>query len=99
MMNATLVLAPPARELDAGLKVSHGCVLDADQLRVALVVPPLVIMTDCDEVDVLPCTAEKVRAEVGTERTAEKPQFTLLPESLIFNPATEIGVELALFES
>ena len=98
-MNATLVLTPPASELDAGLNVSHDWVDDADQLSNVLVVPSFATTTDCEEGTVLPCTAEKSRVEVGTERMAAKPQLTLLPESLIFSPATEIGVELALSES
>jgi hypothetical protein len=64
------VLALPARELDAGLKVSQDSLLDADQLRVVNAVPLFVTMTDCEEVAVLPCTAEKLRVEVGIERTA-----------------------------
>jgi hypothetical protein len=64
------VLAPPASELDAGLNVSHGWVLIADQLRVVLAVPVFFTTTDCEEVAVLPCAAEKLSVEVGTERTA-----------------------------
>jgi hypothetical protein len=45
-------------------------VLDADQLRVLEAAPVLVMTMDCGVVEVLPCAAEKVRVEVGTERTA-----------------------------
>jgi hypothetical protein len=69
-IKATLVVAPPEREPDAELKVSHVWVLEADQLRVVLVAPPFCTMTDCDEVAVLPCAAKKLRVEVATERTA-----------------------------
>lgn len=69
-MNATLVLAPPAREPDAGLNVSHDWVLDADQLRVVLVAPMFCTRSDCDDVAVLPFGAEKLSVEVGTESTA-----------------------------
>ena len=69
-INETLVVALPAREPDVGENVSHVWVLDADQLRVVLVAPAFVMTTDCVEVAVLPCTAEKLRVEVGTERTA-----------------------------
>src|ERR1700722_14760349 len=68
-MNATLVLATPASELDSGLNVSHVCVLEADQLRVVLAAAEFVIMIDCEEVAVLPCAAEKFKeVEVATER-------------------------------
>ena len=70
-MKATLVLAPPASEPDAGLNVSHGCVLDADQLRAVLVAPVFCTARDCDEVAALPWAAEKLNVvEVVTERTA-----------------------------
>jgi hypothetical protein len=69
-MKEMLVVALPAREPDVRENVSHVWVLDADQLRVVLVAPAFFTTTDCVEVAVLPCTAEKLRVEVGTERTA-----------------------------
>ena len=69
-MKETLEVAFPASEPDTGLNASHGCVLDADQLRVVLVAPAFVTTTDWEEVAVLPCTTEKLSVEVGTERTA-----------------------------
>lgn len=69
-INETLVVALPESDPDVRENVSHVWVLDADQLRVVLVAPAFLTTTDCDEVAVLPCTAEKLRVEVGTERTA-----------------------------
>ena len=69
-MNARDVLAPPASELDAGENVSHAWVLVADQLRLVPAPPAFFTTTDCEEVAVLPWAAEKLRVEVGTERTA-----------------------------
>ena len=51
-MKETLVLAPPASELDAGLNVSQGLVLVADQLRVLLAGPVFVMTTGWDDVAV-----------------------------------------------
>jgi hypothetical protein len=74
------VLALPARELDAGLKVSQDSLLDADQLREVNAVPLFVTTTAWDKVVVLPCTAEKLRREVGTERTATFATVTEMEE-------------------
>ena len=65
------MLAPPARELDAGLNVSHDCVLDADQLSVVDDAPPFITLTSWLEVAVFPCITEKFNeVDVVTERTA-----------------------------
>jgi hypothetical protein len=69
-MKLTVVLAPPASELEAGLKVSQGWVLVADQLSVLLAGPAFVTTTGRDDVAVLPYDAEKLSVEVGTERIA-----------------------------
>ena len=45
-MKEMVVLAPPARELDAGLNVSHVWVLDADHLRVVPAPPVFFTTTD-----------------------------------------------------
>ena len=82
MMKETVVLAPPVIELEDLLNISQGCVLDADQLRVVKAVPLFVMTMDCDEVAVLPCAAEKVRVEVGTERTAWFATVTVMGEEL-----------------
>jgi len=78
-MNATLVLAPPLSELDAGLNVSHDWVLVADQLSVVLAIPAFVITTGWEEVAVLPCTAVKLsELEVATERIGGDALVTLI---------------------
>jgi hypothetical protein len=78
-MNATLVLAPPARGPDEGLNVSHVCVLDADQLRVVPTTPEFVMTTGCEEVAVLPCAAVKLKdVEVVTERIGTFATVTLI---------------------
>ena len=70
-MKETLVLAAPATELDAGLKVSHAWDELADQLSVLLAGPVFVMTTGCDEVAALPYEAEKLSGvEVVTERVA-----------------------------
>ena len=70
-MKETVVLVLPASELDAGLNVSHDCVLDADQLRVLLAGPVFATTTDWDDVAVLPWATEKLSdVEVVTERIA-----------------------------
>jgi hypothetical protein len=69
-MKEMLVVALPESEPDAGLNVSQDSLLDADQLRVVLVAPAFFTTTDCEEVAALPCAAEKLSVEVGTERTA-----------------------------
>ena len=84
-MNATLVLAPPARELYALLKVSQDWVLDADQSRVLGVPAVFAITTGWDEVAVLPWAAVKLsEVEVVTERIAG------------FETVTVIEVEVAV---
>jgi hypothetical protein len=83
--NAREVVAPPFAELDAGEKVSHDCVELADQLRTVEVPAVFAMTTDCDEVAVLPWTAEKVRVEVGTESVAG------------FATVREMGEEEAVF--
>ena len=65
----TFVLEPPASELEAGVKVSHDWVLDADQFKVELATPLFSTVSDCDEVAVLPCKAVKLKeVEVAIER-------------------------------
>ena len=83
-MKETVVLAPPARELEAGLNVSHVWVLVADQLRVVPAPAVFFTTTVCVEVAVLPWAAEKLSVEVGTERTAW------------FDTVTVIEVEVAV---
>ena len=78
--------APPAREPKEGAKVSQGCELVADQLRVVNAVPVFVIAVLWEEVAMPRETSEKEREEVGTERTAA------------FATVTVIEVEVAVFE-
>jgi hypothetical protein len=67
-------------------------VLVADQLRVVKAVPLFLTTTDCEEVAVLPCAAEKLRVEVGTERTARFWTFTVVEAVEVL---LEVSVESA----
>ena len=67
----TDVLAPPEREPDAGLKLSHAWVELADQLRVLEATPVFAMTTDWEIGAVLPWAAVKLSdVEVVTERNA-----------------------------
>jgi hypothetical protein len=77
---------PPAREPEEGLKVSQGWVLVADQLRVVNAVPLFVITRDWDEIVDTPEMREKVRVEVGTERTAWFETVTVIGEEKALLP-------------
>ena len=70
-MKETVVLAPPASELAAGVKVSHAWVEVTDQLSVLEATPGFAITTDWEMGAVLPWAAVKLRdVEVVTERKA-----------------------------